>query len=87
MKYNLIVKVVEGKEYLISDFIATTLNKSQAMKIVENNKKIFNGCYRFIEFKDTDFNWWQKVDKYLTKNKLYKNTYFDIDFNGNITRC
>lgn len=83
-KYNILAKCLKGQEYIITDMIATKLTKQKFAKLQELND--FLQDYRFIEYKDTDFTWWDKITKYLTINKLYKNCNFDIDYYGNITR-
>lgn len=83
-KYNIIAKTIPNKEYIITEMIATNLTKEKFLKIQKLNG--FLKDYKFINFKDTDFTWWQRITKFLTQSKLYKNCYFDIDFYGNITK-
>ena len=83
-KYNIIAKCDTEKPYIILDMIATKLNKKQFEKLQEQNTKLL-GNYRFINYNDTDFTWWGKIEKYLTNTKITK-AYFDIDFYGNITK-
>lgn len=82
-KYNLLTKRVSGKEYLISDFIATKLSKKQFEKIKANNA--FLSEYDFTPYKETDFTWWSRVSKKLTAKKLYSGVLFECDFYGNVT--
>lgn len=83
--YNLLAKSDKKYSFLISDFIATKLNEKEFEIIKKNNEKLFKD-YRFIPYNETDFTWWAKVNKYLTKNKLYSGVCFDIDYFGNITK-
>lgn len=82
-KFNLLVKGVKGKEYLIEDFIATKLSEREFKEIQELNMDWF-GDYRFVKYEDTDFSWWCRVNKKLTKTRYKKNCHFEIDFNGNV---
>ena len=80
---NILAKRVQGKEYIITDFIATKLNEAQFNKIKDLNKDTLGG-YSFVPFKDTDFTWWSRVNKKLTPKNITE-AYFDIDFYGNVT--
>lgn len=82
-KYNLLTKRVQGKEYLISDFIATRLNERQFKNIQSQNE--FLNDYVFTPYNETDFAWWPRVTKKLTPKKLYSGVYFECDFYGNVT--
>lgn len=84
-KYNLLVKRNKEKAYLINDFIATKLSEKEFEKTKELNPKLL-GDYDFMPFSDTDFGFWNRVDKYLTKTKLTKNVAFEIDYYGNVTK-
>lgn len=81
--YNLLTKRVTGKEYLISDFIATKLNRKQFENVQSQNE--FLKEYTFTPYSETDFSWWSRVFKKLTAKKLYSNVEFDCDFYGNVT--
>lgn len=83
--YNLLTKGVKGREYIITDFIATSLGKKAFERVKMLNKDLL-GDYTFVEYKNVDIGFWSHTTKYLTKTKLYKNCIFDIDFKGNITR-
>jgi len=82
-KYNLLTKRVTGREYLISDFIATRLNEKQFNHLKAQNE--FLKDYDFTPYNETDFSWWSRVTKKLTAKKLYSNVYFNCDFHGNVT--
>ena len=84
-RYNIVAKCVKGAEYIMTDMIATNLNKKQFEQIKEWNKDKFED-YRFIDYKDTDFTWWDRITKFLTKRGVYSNTYFNCDYYGNITK-
>lgn len=83
MAWNMLVKRVKGKEYLIYDFMATTLNKKDFEAIKKINLDTL-GEYDFIPQAETDFSWWSKVTKKLTKTKIVT-AYFDIDFYGKVS--
>lgn len=85
MAWNMLVKRVKGKEYFIHDFMATTLSEKDFEAIKELNPDTL-GEYDFIPQAETDFSWWSKVTKKLTKTKI-KTAYFDIDFYGNVSEC
>ena len=82
MAWNMLVKRVTGKEYLIHGFMATTLSKGKFEKLKELNPELL-GEYDFIPQRETDFSWWSKVERKLTPTKI-KEAYFDIDYYGNV---
>ena len=84
-QYNIIAKPHPNANYILSDFIATKLTKSQFNKIKELNPQLFEH-HIFIPYAETDFTWWANTRKYLTQHKLYANTYFSIDYYGRVTR-
>ena len=84
MAWNMLAKRVKGKEYLIYDFMATTLDKNTFEKLKKINEKTL-GEYDFIPQEDTDFSWWSRCFKKLTKTKIVMNTAFDIDYYGNVS--
>lgn len=83
-KYNILVKRDKEHTYLIKDFMATSLSKNKFEKLKEQNKAIL-GDFDFIPYNETDFMWWNKIEKYLTPTKIVK-AYFNIDFYGNVTK-
>lgn len=85
MKYNIVAKCVKGKEYLMTEMIATSLSKKQFEQLKELNKEKWED-YRFIPYNNTDFSWWHRITKYLTKRYIYSGVYFDCDYWGNITK-
>ena len=85
MIYNIIVKYNNKYKFFINDIIATNLNKKEFEKIKNANMDLLKD-YDFIPFKKADFSWWGGITKFLTRNKLYKNVYFNIDFFGNVKK-
>lgn len=83
MAWNMLVKRVKGKEYIIHDFMATTMNREKFEKLKAINPDTL-GEYDFIAQEDTDFSWWDKVEKKLTPTKITR-AYFDIDYYGKVT--
>ncbi len=88
MKYNILAKQDKKYTFLLSDFIATKINKETFEKIKEHNKNYFED-YVFIPYEETDFSWWQRVNKKLYKAKvgykLKKGVYFECDWYGNVS--
>ncbi len=81
-KVNIIAKGVKGKEYIITDMIATRISEKKFKELQKiNTEKL--GDYRFIENKHTDFSWWARISKKLTPTKI-SSAYFECDFYGNI---
>lgn len=78
--YNILAKY---DKFYITDFIATKLNKKQFTQLQQCND--FLKDYTFIPFENTDFMWWSKTQKYLTKSKIVR-AYFEIDFYGNVSK-
>ncbi len=83
MTWNMLVKRVEGREYLIHDFMATTMSKEKFKRVQELNQQLL-GEYDFIPQKETDFSWWSRCFKKLTPSKI-KSTEFDIDYYGKVS--
>ena len=83
-KYNLIAK---HKGYMIDlgTAMATTISQSKFEKLKELNPTTFDG-YDFIPYKETDFNWWYRISRYLTPRKILGGYSFECDLNGNITK-
>lgn len=84
-QYNILAKPHPNANYILSDFIATKLTKSQFNKIQQLNPTLL-GDYIFIPYNETDFTWWSQTTKYLTQHKLYTQTYFGIDYYGVVTK-
>lgn len=83
MAWNMLVKRVTGKEYLIHSFMATTLDESTFNKMKAINPETLSDYY-FIPQSETDFSWWSKCFKKLTRTKIVQAD-FDIDWNGKVT--
>lgn len=83
MKYNMLVKRVPDKPYIIYGFMATTMSKTKFEALKAINPQTL-GDYDFIPQSETDFSWWSKVTKKLTPTKI-KEAYFDIDYYGNVS--
>ena len=83
MTWNMLVKRVEDKPYLIHGFMATTMSKTkfEALKAINPDTL---GDYHFIPQADTDFSWWSKCFKKLTPTKIV-DADFDIDYYGKVT--
>ena len=81
---NLLLKGAPDRPYIITDFIATRLSETDFKRIQAQNMAIL-GDYRYTPYDETDFSWWGRVNKKLTKKKLYKNVEFHCDFYGNVT--
>lgn len=80
---TLLTKGLKDKPYMISDFMATRLSESEFEKLKEANPELLDG-WRYTPRDETDFSWWDRVTKKLTKTKIVK-AYFEIDFYGNVT--
>lgn len=80
---NMLVKRVPGREYLITDMIATKLSGSTVERIKSLNSWLSD--YHFLKSDDIDFSWWDKCHKKLTQSRIYSGVDFDIDFRGNVT--
>lgn len=79
---NIIAKGVKGREYIITDMMATRLTKSQFEKVQQLNPELLKD-YRFIPQAETDFSWWSRISTKLTRTKI-KPAWFTCDFNGNV---
>lgn len=79
---NIITKGVKGKEYIIRDIMATSLTAKEFEKTKDANQDKL-GDYKFVPFNETDFSWWSKITKKLTKRKIVE-AYFEIDFYGKV---
>lgn len=80
---TLLVKPLKDKPYIITDFMATRLSKKDFERLQELNPELLKD-WRYTPRKETDFSWWSKVTKKLTKTKIVT-AYFDIDFYGNVS--
>lgn len=83
MKYNMLVKRVPDKPWIIYGFMATTMSKTKFEALKAINPETL-GDYYFIPQSETDFSWWSKCFKKLTRTKIVQAD-FDIDWNGKVT--
>lgn len=82
-KMNIVALGVNGKEYIIKDMMATRLTKSQFEYVQQHTDGRFDD-WRFIPYNETDFSWWYRIDKKLTKRRIYSGMTFECDAIGNI---
>lgn len=77
---NVVAKCIKGREYIITEMIATTVSKKKWEEIKELNQSRFGDSdgytWRYIPAKETDFSWWYRITKKLTATKI-KETAFD----------
>ena len=64
---NLLVKRVEGAEYIIKDFMATSLSRKKFEALKAINTDILGG-WDWCD--DIDWTWWDRVHKKLTPSKI-----------------
>lgn len=81
---NIIAKGVPGKEYIITEMMATAMSCKKFEQLQAINKDRLGG-YRFIPQSETDFSWWSRITKKLTPTKIIS-ACFDCDWNGKITQ-
>ena len=86
MKYNILIKK-NNPEYIINlnTAIVTNLSEKKFLEIQKLNPDLLKD-YKFISYKNVDFSWWNRINKFLTSKKLMYNQYFEIDYKGNVTR-
>lgn len=77
---HMLVKRVDGAEYLIKDFMATSLSrkKFEALQVV-NQEKL--GDWQWCD--DVDWTWWDRVHKKLTATAIRR---ADFRFNINTNK-
>lgn len=89
MSVNIIAKCVKGKEYLMGEMIATRLTEKQWEELKSANLDKFGDTeqytWRYIPQRETDFSWWDRITKKLTKTKLIGGCEFTCDYYGKIT--
>ena len=79
---NMLVKPMEGREYVLTDFIATEFGKERAERYIMNNE-VLKG-YKFVPKHEIDFSWWSKCFKKLTPKAIRRTEGYDIDWYGNV---
>lgn len=82
MAWNMLVKRVAGKEYLIKDFMATTMSKARFERLREINPDTL-GEWEYTPRKETDFTWWDRCLKKLTPTSI-RRAEFRIDYYGKV---
>lgn len=80
---NILCKGVPGREYVVTDMIATRLSRAQFEKLQALNPELL-GDYRFTPQAETDFSWWPRISRKLTPRKIVT-AYFNCDFYGRVT--
>lgn len=78
----MIAKGVKGKEYILTDIMATSLSRSQFEKLQAINEELL-GDYHYIPQNETDFSWWDRINRKLTVTRI-KTAYFECDYYGNV---
>ena len=79
----MITKGVKGREYILTDIMATSLSEKKFTELQAINAEKL-GDYRWVSQKNTDFSWWGKISKKLTATRI-KTAYFECDFYGKVT--
>lgn len=74
---NLLVKRVAGAEYIIKDFMATSLSRNKFEALKEANQELL-GDWTWCD--DWDWTWWDRVHKKLTATAIRR---ADFRFNFN----
>lgn len=80
---NIIARGVPGREYILTDMMATRLTEKQFTALQAINPDTLGG-YRFIPQAGTDFSWWPRISRKLTARKIVT-AYFNCDFYGRVT--
>ena len=68
---NLLVKRLAGREYIITDMMATSLNKKAFEELKACNEEKL-GEWEFMPASEVDWTWWDRVFKKLTKRAIYR---------------
>jgi hypothetical protein len=80
---NILTKGDKDAPYIIIDIMATRLTEKEFLKVQEINPNLKD--YKFTPYDETDFSWWMRINKKLTKKYIYKNVYYEIDYYGKVT--
>lgn len=75
----MLVKRVEGAEYIIKDFMATRLSRKKFEELKEANQATL-GDWQWCD--DIDWTWWDRVHKKLTTTAI-RRADFRYDINTN----
>lgn len=71
---NLLVKRKAGQEFIITDMMATRLSKRKFEELQACNKDTL-GDWEFMQARDVDWTWWDKVFKKLTPSAIYRTAF------------
>lgn len=81
VKYKMLVKRVEGREYLIKDFMATKLSRKKFEALQACNECLKE--WQMVEPCEVDFTWWDRCFKKLTPSAI-RRAEFECDYYGNV---
>lgn len=81
-KMNVVVKRKSDAPWIITDIMATKLSKKAFEDIKEINKELL-GDYEWVAQKDTDFTWWERIEKRLMPSNIVRRCY-ECDYYGNV---
>lgn len=71
---NLLVKRKAGAEYIITDMMATRLSERKFKELQACNKDTL-GDWEFMQARDVDWTWWDRVFKKLTPSAIYRTAF------------
>ena len=71
---NLLVKRKAGAEFIITDMMATRLSERKFKELQACNKDTL-GDWEFMQARDVDWTWWDRVFKKLTERAIYRTAF------------
>jgi hypothetical protein len=71
---NLLVKRLKGREFIITDMMATQLSKRKFEELQQINMSKL-GDYEFMHASEVDWTWWDRVFKKLTERAIYRTSF------------
>lgn len=71
---NLLVKRKAGQEFIITDMMATRLSERKFKELQACNKDKL-GDWEFMQARDVDWTWWDRVFKKLTPSAIYRTAF------------
>lgn len=71
---NLLVKRKAGAEFIITDMMATRLSERKFKELQACNKDTL-GDWEFMQARDVDWTWWDRVFKKLTPSAIYRTAF------------
>ena len=71
---NLLVKRLEGREFIITDMMATRLSKRKFEELKACNEDKL-GAWEFMPASEVDWTWWDRVFKKLTPSAIYRTSF------------